>query len=311
MLRIVRRFVLTCLLGAALLPGTVSAQGSPALERVEIALWPEYDQRAMLVIYRVTLPAETALPATILVPIPARVGEPGAVAQESGDGVLVLADYTRAAPAGDWATLTIGAESTRLQIEFYDALSIEGDQRAYTLTWPAGWPVGELAFEVQQPFGVASMQIDPAPAGTRVGPDGLTYYAGTLVARDGTPETSLQLSYTASASGLTVDALPAGSLDETPAIGAAQMSGPGSPWLEWAPWLFGGLGAALLVAAAVLLLRTRGREGGRRRPRRKPSEKMEHPSPTIDAPTVFCHSCGAPAGARDLFCRKCGTRLRV
>jgi hypothetical protein len=68
---VVRLIVLAGLLGAVCFPGQASAQGSPALQRVEIALWPEYDQRAMLVIYRVT-PAEERLPGDPSILIPAR-----------------------------------------------------------------------------------------------------------------------------------------------------------------------------------------------------------------------------------------------
>ena len=83
-------------------------------------------------------------------------------------------------------------------------------------------------------------------------------------------------------------------------------------WLEWAPWVVGLLGAALLIVGAVLFLRSRREEGGRRRMRHQPGERPETPgAQTIDASTVFCHSCGTPAGVSDTFCRKCGTRLRV
>ena len=308
---VVRVLVLAGLLGAAWLPVTASAQASPSLQRVEVALWPEYDQRAMLVIYRVTLAEGTALPATISIPIPARAGEPAAVAQQGGDGVLILANYTRQAPTGDWATLAIQAENPRIQIEYYDTLSMEVDQRAYTFLWPGGWPVGELAFEVQQPFGVSSMQIAPVPASDRVGPDGLTYYTGSLGAQDGVTESRLQVEYTASASGLTLEALPAATGDETPAIGPVEASGQGSAWLGWAPWAIGALGATLLVAGAVLFLRSRGEDGGSRRMRHRTADRLAEGSATIDASSVFCHSCGTSAGVSDVFCRKCGTRLRV
>jgi hypothetical protein len=151
----------------------------------------------------------------------------------------------------------IQAEDPQIQIEFYDTLSLDVDQRDYTLVWPGGWPVGELAFEVQQPFGVGSMQIEPAPAGDRLGPDGLTYYTGSLGAQDGTADTRLDVGYTASASGLTIDALPAAVGDDTPAIGPVEPSGQGSVWLEWAPWGIGGLGATLLIVGAALFLRSR------------------------------------------------------
>src|SRR3989304_4462773 len=165
---VVRLIVLAGLLGAVCFPGHAAAQGSPTLQRVEIALWPEYDQRAMLVIYRVTLAEGTSLPATLSIPIPARAGEPTAVAQQGDDGVLILANYTRLPGSGDWASLEIQAENPQIQIEFYDTLSTEVDQREYTLLWPGGWPVGELAFEVHRACGGGSRPIEAAPR--RAGP---------------------------------------------------------------------------------------------------------------------------------------------
>jgi hypothetical protein len=117
--------------------------------------------------------------------------------------------------------------------------------------------------------------------------------------------------YTASASGLTIDALPASTGDETPAIGPVEPSGQGSQWLEWAPWGIGGLGATLLIVGAVLFLRSRKEASGSRRIRHRSIDRSAADSGTIDASSVFCHSCGTPAGVSDVFCRKCGTRLRV
>ena len=38
--------------------------------------WPEYDKPEMLVMYDITLPANTRLPATVTIKIPAAAGEP-------------------------------------------------------------------------------------------------------------------------------------------------------------------------------------------------------------------------------------------
>jgi len=300
-----RLLVTACLLGVALTPNMASAQEAPpSLKHVEVGLWPEYDRPTMLVIYRVTLDAGTSLPATISLPVPTRAGEPTAVAQVDAAGGLVLADYELEAEDAEWSRLDIRAESTRLQVEYYDALTAEGDQRTYTLDWPAGWPVGELTFEVQQPSGAASMEIVPAPAEVRRGSDGLTYHLGSLGAQDGKTSASLLVRYVTSATGLTAGT-------ETPATSAEKASPQVAPRLTWIPWAVAGLGAASLALGAVLYLHSRRAVSLSQRPRHPAARRRADDARADDAPVVFCHSCGAQAGRGDRFCRQCGTRLRV
>lgn len=311
-MRWLARLLLSAVMAAAVLaPVKVAAQTAAVLGRVEVALWPEYDQRSMLVLYRVTLPQDVTLPATVMLPIPARIGDPTAVAEQAGDGSLMLAEYTRQAASGEWASLTIQAKSAVLQVEYYDTLAIEGDSRTFDFAWPSGWPVGELAYEVQQPAGVSAMQIEPAPTSNRTGTNGLTYFTGSLGAQDGSAQVQLQVSYTKSDAGLTVESVPPTTGSESPAIGAAEPSGPSTSLIDLAPWAIGGLGAVLLAAGAVLFVRSRRAEMAGSRMRHRPASGGVPGETTLDASAVFCHSCGTQAGVADVFCRKCGTRLRA
>ena len=305
-----RLLFLAVITAAILAPVQAAAQTAASVARVEVALWPEYDQRSMLVVYRVTLPQGVTLPATVVLPIPARVGEPAAVAQQGGDGALMLADYKRETASGDWASLSIQAESAVLQVEYYDTLAIEGASRSFSFTWPAGWPVAELAYEIQQPAGGSSMQIEPTPASNRIGSNGLTYYTGSLGVQDGSAEVQLQVSYTKSDAGLTVDSVPPSTGSGSPAIGAAEPSGLSTSLVGWAPWVIGGLGVVLLAAGVVLFIRSRRAEAAGGRMRHRSASGGVPDTATLDASAVFCHTCGAQAGVADAFCRKCGTRLR-
>src|SRR3990172_3507019 len=46
------------------------AQAGPSIELLEIVLWPEYDWPPVLLIYRLTLSPDTALPTQLPPPIP-------------------------------------------------------------------------------------------------------------------------------------------------------------------------------------------------------------------------------------------------
>jgi hypothetical protein len=279
------------------------AQAGPAIDRLDVALWPEYDQDAVLVIYRLQLSPETSLPARLAIPIPAAVGEPYAVATRTEDEQLLVADFTRTVD-GDWAELTIEVDALGVQVEFYDELAFRGDQREYTFTWPGGPALGALSYEVQQPFGVNDLAVTP-PGAASVRVDGLTYFEADLGPQGVTSSVEISLSYSKSTPGLTIDALqPTGPLEP---LGTGGTAGPS--WMEWLPWVAGGAGLVLLMGGALWYWRmNQGPSEKRPRARRRGGGKAGERE--IDASPVYCHNCGTQAAVSDRFCRRCGMRLR-
>ena len=67
-----RKFlVLLCLAILVLFPPLkAQAQEPVRFSEVEVSLWPEYDRPTVLVIYRITLSADTTLPVNLSVQIP-------------------------------------------------------------------------------------------------------------------------------------------------------------------------------------------------------------------------------------------------
>ncbi len=179
-------------LGLGLRPA--AAQQPPAIERLGVALWPEYDQPAMLVILRVQLAPGTALPAEVTLPIPASAGEPLAVAYTTADGALLNAPYTRQVQ-GDWALITLTSETPNAQVEYYQPLQISGTQRDFLYEWPGGQDLGMLSYEVQHPVGAQAMTIDPPAQSSAPRPDGLLYSFADLGPVPGMETRQIQLSY--------------------------------------------------------------------------------------------------------------------
>jgi hypothetical protein len=306
-----RLLTLIMFLLAGIPPAAAAAQGSTTPERVEIALWPEYDRPAMLVIVRVTLPAATTLPTSLVIPIPASVGEPTAVAKQSADGSLLISNYTRQIE-GDLATIRLGTDSLHVQVEYYDSLAQESGARRFAFTWPSGFPTQQLAYEVQQPVGGSGMQITPAASDQRSGADGLTYYRGELGSQDGRSPATVSLAYNRSMGQLTVELLTPATPTPGAALSPAQPArAVPSNLLRWVPWLIGGLGVLLLAGGGLMFLRSNRTPDGERRTRhRSGARQVEGTSESIDASPAYCHNCGTQAGAGDVFCRHCGTRLR-
>ncbi len=280
-------------------PSQVQAQVAAAdLQRLEIALWPEYDRAETLVIYRFQLSADTALPAVVELPIPASVGEPNAVAWQDANQSLFDAAYTLEA-AGEWATVRIELEQSRSgQLEYYADLNIVADLRSFRFDWPGGIDIGTLAYEIQQPATAKQLTVSPEPDRQGSGPFGLTYQFAELGPQAAGVNWAIELSYRKPDSILTVEALQ-------PLGEPAPATSPASESTALLPWVLGGLGIAAVTGGIAYYLRSRPAPAA---PRRRGGASVE---PALEASAIFCHQCGTKSQVTDKFCRNCGTRLRT
>ncbi|HKZ53947.1 MAG TPA: zinc ribbon domain-containing protein [Anaerolineales bacterium] len=289
------------LLFVLLLAPASFAQEATAIERLEIAFWPEYDQPAVLVIYRITLPAGTPLPAQVSVSIPAAVGEPLAVAWVNAAGDLLLAQYERQVQ-GEWATIRLTTESLQAQLEYYAELPVDAQIRRFTFTWPGGQALGALAYEFQEPSGAREVTISPAATDQRVAGSGLTLRSAELGPQAADAQAEIRFSYERSTSQLSVQ-------PEVPQEETTKGSTPDLRTLV--PWVAGGLGVVLLAAGGYWWLRLRNEEhSSRARRRRSERKRRRDEQGEVDASPVYCHNCGTLASVSDHFCRRCGTQLR-
>jgi hypothetical protein len=273
------------------------------LALLEVALWPEYDRQDMLVIYRVQLPQGTQLPANVALPISNDAGEPHAVATIGDDRNLYVAPYEME-KVDDWSWVRIESDSLLLQMEYYADLNIVEDQRNFTYLWPGGIEIDSLQYEIQRPPSAANLRLTPAGA-TQVGQDGLTYIRSTLGSQAVDDRLVFSLAYEKTDQTLTVDALASQPTLERPATTQG-----GTPDLiELLPWILGGFGALLAGVGLFMLLRVRAagsKTTTSHRRRRRPSSKQEK----LESSPIYCHVCGSQASASDMFCRRCGTKLR-
>jgi hypothetical protein len=277
-------------------------EASP-LAVLEVALWPEYDRQDTLVIYRVQLPQGTQLPANVALPIPIEAGEPHAVATIGDDRNLYVAPY-EIDKVDDWSWVRVVSDSLLLQMEYYADLNITGDQRSFTYLWPGGIEIDNFQYEIQDPPSAADLRLTPAGV-SQVGQDGLTYIRSALGSQGVDDRLVVSLAYEKADQTLTVDALTSQPILERPATTQG-----GTPDLTvLLPWILGGFGALLAGIGLFMLLRVRAagsKTPGSRRRRRRPSSKQEK----LESSPIYCHVCGSQASASDLFCRRCGTKLR-
>ncbi len=293
--------------GVRATPGLAQETGL-VLARVEVDLWPEYDDPRMLVIYQITLSPQVSLPVELSMRIPKSAGVPNAVAARQPDDLLINIPYTQT-EAGNWTTLVFQATTPEIQLEFYDPLTYgEDHQRSYRYIWPGDYTVSSLSIQVQKPIDAEEMRLIPASGQGSQGLDGLMYYYYELGTIAQGQTFNLDIRYrkesdTLSASTLPVE--PAAPLDE-PGVGRKTM-------LSALPWILGTLGVLLIAGGGFWYWYSSRQIIPVRQPhRRKKAAGKDQPIGEAQSEAfVYCHQCGKRAERGDRYCRACGTMLRV
>ena len=274
----------------------VSAQSALTFDTVQIQLWPEYDRPSMLVIYTLEISPEVALPIEFTIRIPARAGEPHAVAVLENNQ-LMTAEYSSTA-GGDWTEITMQASAPMVQIEYYDpALSQSDNPREFQFSWDFDYPIADLILSVKQPVNATNLLILPQLGSPQDPGDGLLTYTASLGNLPSGETTALELSYQKADTVLAVDAFS----QQAAADGSSLASQGGLP--TWG-WVLIGAGAVLVFGGGFYLLNINRKAGSESKYRQKKQSRSQTDT------GIFCHQCGAQAHAGDKFCRECGTKLR-
>jgi hypothetical protein len=79
---------------------------------------------------------------------------------------------------------------------------------------------------------------------------------------------------------------------------------------DLSPWWLLLIPVALALLAGAWALGRRTGSGRARKPRPNRPARPDATRPSGEGAARFCHQCGQPAQAGDVFCRKCGTRLK-
>ena len=175
-------------------------------QRFEVAIWPEYDQPAVLVMYKGMLSPDVQLPITVSLPIPAAVAVPSAVAKRGPTTGLLVAPYT-IENGEKWNIVHLQADLPEIRLEFYLDLETSQPARSFTFEWPGGPEIDVAAYEVMQPLGAANFSVAPSSAPPGMGQDGLTYQREELGPVPEGGSFFVQFSYEKATPDLTASAL--------------------------------------------------------------------------------------------------------
>lgn len=302
-----KRTLFTLLLLLFLPTPLAQAQTAVTLATLDVELWPDYDEEAVLVLLTGTLTADTPLPATITFPLPDGA-DFNVVARITADGVMTDQGIT---PQVEANQVTFTMPDNRFRVEYYQPYTAAGNQRNYTFSWQSDIAVEQINVKIQQPLVATDLTTVPT-ASVSEGQDGLTYHLlpGQPVAAG--DSYTVELNYTMSTPQLTANlAMPDDETAELPFLDATPVEEPGFDWAL----LLVALGVLILVATAVWYLIGRQSTSSRRPARPKP--KRPQPTPktaaaqgTFTGKANFCHQCGETLQAEDKFCRNCGTAVK-
>lgn len=299
-----KRIAAAALFLALVAPARGWPQAELAINDLQVALWPEYDRPAVLVICQIELIPLAALPAKVSFRIPLAAGEPNAVAELQPDGRLITLAYDRRLD-GEWAVIEFTAERPNVQIEYYDpGIERDGAARAFSYTWPGDYSVGNFEMRVQQPVGATEVTIVPVPIGAAPGDDGLTYHSVGMPRSQAGETVELTLAYVKDSDTLSVTTAPPPPVAAAPAPRSApQSSSYAAVWLGGGALVVLGLGAFAwwrLRAAAAAPAAKRRSNGNKR---------SSSPGRRAGRAASFCPQCGKPAKPDDRFCHACGNRM--
>lgn len=245
----------------------VSQQLPIVIERLEISLWPEYDDPRLLVIYRGELTEAPKSSLAFTIPNTAHVH---AVAHVGPAGTL-LADDWQLLPDDNGQIVLFTPGSRRFQLEYYDDVLGTAPERSFVFRFQSDrYEIKNLEIEVQQPLRATAFQASPAlePQGSDT--RGFSYFGRRVGAVSPGTLIEQRVSYRKT--------------DTLPSLRPATQSP-----LVWAAL---GVGLAVVVLGVIGLLWFRRRCAVSEAPRQRPAQFCAHCRYQFRADEQFCPYCG-------------------
>lgn len=282
----------------------VNAQSDITIDKMQVRIWPEYDQPSVLVINNIFLSGEVNLPVSLNFLIPAAAGAPHSVAVRELDGQLYLLEYEMTS-VGEWNQLTFTTPYPEIWIEYYDpSLTVEDDQRSFEFRWVGDYLINDLQIEVQRPLTATNMTFKESMGEPQIGNDGLTYFFSNVGELKANTNVSLHIEYTKSddtlSSSVAAPVQPVTPLNIDDSVGKTS-------FVQILPFIVAGIGLVMLIFGVFWYMNKNKETTTKPRQRHTAVKRTS----IQEGEAIFCHRCGRRADPGDVFCRACGTKLKI
>jgi hypothetical protein len=299
-----------------------SAQEPITIDTLVIRFWPEFDRASVLVIYSGQLADSSPLPAELTFTLPETASLHAAAYADLATGSLLDADS-----AYDEAnrTVTLSTPNGSFHVEYYDdSISFDGNDRNYAFDFSPEYPINELNFEAQEPFGATNFETDPAATSETTDEFGLANHRLTTQGLEVGESLHFNFRYAKPDFSLTADRLQAEAVVAPPPEAAPTTSAgaAGSGSLTIVLWVIVGVLIAVIGFGTFYYFRQAGLQKAAESTRQtasssKPARSSSKPAPVKKKGSTagrvgqrYCTQCGEAVGLSDKFCRHCGKELR-
>ena len=178
-------------------PRLVSAESSPRIANLSIAVWPEHDQPGVLVQYQGQLAdgAQTPLPLDVTFLVPKGAGI-GAVCAIQKDGTHTSETW-KEGDAGDGFTgVTYKLTQPQFHVEFYYNPLVGNTDKTMQFAYKAVLPVDQLTLEIQHPLQATNFVLTPSENESHKDNKGFTYHTVNAAQLAAEETVSAKISYT-------------------------------------------------------------------------------------------------------------------
>ena len=290
-------------------PAAPSAtEGEPPADlriaRLQLSIWPEYDDPRVLLIIRGELAPGAAFPTQVMLPVPKDAELIGA-GMISELGELLLHPH-RVIPGDALDTLEITLPSSRFFAElYYDPFETSGDAKRFSYTFTAPYPITQFDVDIQKPYAASEFVTEPPAMAQETEGRDTTYHR--FAYRDvaaGQP-TAFTVSY------VKTDPQPSVPKADSAPDGEPAARGPQDRKLIYFGILVGV--TAVYVLGTLVLVAYRRRHAPTASPESQslPLTMPSVPPPVTPAAANFCSQCGRALDADYAFCPGCGHAVRA
>ncbi len=279
---------------------------------LEIQLWPEYEYPSVWVSYTLQLEDDSNYPAMVSLRIPTAAGIPNYVAVGPSRDTLFEVPFQRKVD-GEWSFITFFSTEPIIRLEYDDPnLVIDGTYREYQHIWYKDYEVENIYLQVQQPYGVRTLNvISPFKEEVWFNDEILRYYSAQLNKNEIEDKVTINLAYQKESNEVTVERLQVKSR-----IPISENTPGRINWWSSFPWVIVSLISLFLIGVGLLgmgnlniLKREKPTQIMDINQKTEETEKLQKLQSNDNKAELYCPQCGNRVRSKDRYCRVCGAHL--